>query len=179
MSAEVAELQRRLANLFRIGKVAEIDRTQGRVKVQFGDVKTPWLPWQTSRAGSVKSWSPPAIGEQVCVVSPMGELGAGFVMGGAINYTDRPAPDNRENVERIDLPSGGAYEINVGGTKILADNGKVQLIVGGTTMQLSGGKITLNGDIEVTGDVKAGSISLKTHVHGGVMPGGSTTSTPV
>lgn len=179
MSAETAELQRRLANLFRVGKVSEVNRTTGRVKVQFDGVTTPWLPWQTARAGSVKNWSPPAVGEQVCIVSPMGELGAGFVMAGAINYDAKAAPDNRENVERIDLPSGGTYEINVGGAKILADNGKIQLVVGGTTMQLAGGKITLNGDIEVTGDVKAGSISLKTHVHGGVMPGGGTTGQPV
>lgn len=179
MSAEVAELQRRLANLFRVGKVTEVNRSTGRVKVQFGEVTTPWLPWQTARAGSVKNWSPPAVGEQVCIVSPMGELGAGFVMSGAINYDQKAAPDDRENVERIDLPSGGTYEINVGGAKILADNGKVQLIVGGTTMQLSGGKITLNGDIEVTGDVKAGSISLKTHVHSGVQSGGSNTAAPV
>ncbi len=179
MSAELSELQRRLANLFRVGKVSEVNRTTGRVKVEFDGVTTPWMPWQTARAGAVKNWSPPAVGEQVCVVSPMGELGAGFVMAGAINYETRAAPDSRENVERIDIPSGGAYEINVGGAKILADNGKVQLIVGGTTMELSGGKITLNGDIEVTGDVKAGSISLKTHKHGGVLPGGAQTSTPV
>lgn len=178
MSAELAEMQRRLANLFRVGKVTEVNRTTGRVKVQFDGVTTPWLPWQTARAGSVKNWSPPAVGEQVCIVSPMGELGAGFVMAGAINYDAKAAPDTRENVERIDLPAGGTYEINVGGAKILADDGKVQLIVGGTTMQLAGGKITLNGDIEVTGDVKAGSISLKNHVHGGIFPGGASTAPP-
>lgn len=169
MSAETAELQRRLANLFRVGKITEIDRTKGRVKVEFNGVTTPWLPWQTARAGAVKNWSPPAVGEQVCIVSPFGELGAGFVMSGAINYEDHAAPDNRENVERIDLPEGGTYEIHVG-DKVLT---------------IAGGKLTFNGDVEVTGkitatgDVKAGAISLQNHVHTGVLPGGANTGLPV
>jgi len=47
------------------------------------------------------------------------------------------------------------------------------------TMTIAGGKITLNGDIEVTGDVKAGAISLRTHKHGGVAAGGGQTGIPV
>ena len=191
MSAETAELQRRLANLFRVGKITEVNRTTGRVKVQFGDVTTPWLPWQTARAGSVKNWSPPAVGEQVCVVSPMGELGAGFVMAGAINYDQQAAPDTRENVEKITLPSGGSYEITVGSTTLIFDNGKVQIVSGGKTFQISAGKATFNGDLEVTGkitatgniesatEVKAGTIALTTHRHGGVQTGGGNTSTPI
>lgn len=191
MSAETAELQRRLANLFRVGKITEVNRTTGRVKVQFGDVTTPWLPWQTARAGTVKNWSPPAVGEQVCVVSPMGEMGAGFVMAGSINYDQQAAPDTRENVEKITLPSGGSYEITVGSTTLIFDNGKVQIVSGGKTFEIAGGKATFNGNLEVTGDIKAtgtitgdtdvktGSISLKTHKHGGVQAGGSQTSTPV
>lgn len=191
MSAETAELQRRLANLFRVGKIVEVNRTTGRVKVQFGDVKTPWLPWQTARAGSVKNWSPPAVGEQVCVVSPMGELGAGFVMSGSINYDEQAAPDNRENVEKIALPSGGSYEITVGSTTLIFDNGKVQIVSGGKTFQISGGKATFDGDLEVTGkitatgniesqtEVKAGAIGLTTHKHGGVQPGGGNTSSSI
>lgn len=192
MSAETAELQRRLANLFRVGKVVEIDRTKGRVKVEFDGVKTPWMPWQTARAGAVKNWSPPGMGEQVCVVSPFGELGSGFVMGGAINYNQKAAPDNRENVEKITLPSGGSYEIVVGDTTVIFDGSKVSLLAGGKTFVISGGKATFDGDIEVTGkitasgdikstggDVLAGSITLKTHKHGGVQSGGGLTGLPV
>lgn len=185
MSAEIAELQRRVANLFRVGKVTEIDRAKARVKVQFDGVTSPWLPWSTGRAGTVRDWSPPAVGEQVCIVSPYGELGAGFVMPGGINSTDNAAPDNRENVHRIDIPSGGAFEIHVGGAVILIDNGKAQITVGAKTLEISGGKMTFNGDVEITGkvtttgDVIAGSISLQTHKHGGVMSGPALTGVPV
>lgn len=185
MNASLAELQRRVANLFRVGKVVEIDRAKARVKVEFNGVKSPWLPWSTGRAGSVRDWSPPAVGEQVCIVSPMGELGAGFVMPGGINSDDKAAPDDRENVHRLDIPEGGAFEIHVGGAVILLENGKARITVGSSTMEITSGKMTFNGNIEVTGridttgDVKAGDISLQTHKHGGVQGGPSQTSTPL
>lgn len=175
MSAELAELQRRLANVVRIGKIAEVDRTKGRVKVAFNGVTSPWLPWQTARAGAVKNWSPPAAGEQVAVVSPFGEFGSGFVLAGAINYDSQAPPDSRENVERIDLPSGGSYEIHVGGA----------------VLTIAGGKLTFTGDVEVTGkikatgnietpaEVKADTIGLKTHRHTGVMSGPANTAGPI
>jgi phage baseplate assembly protein V len=162
MSAEIGDLQRRLANLFRGGKVAEVDLGAGRVKVQFGEAVTAWLPWMTGRAGAVKDWNPPSVGEQVCVCSPMGELESGFILPGSIYYDGNAAPDTRENVQKITLPAGGSYEISVGGMNLT----------------IAAGKLTLNGDIEVTGDVKAGAISLKNHKHGGVTTGSSQTGIP-
>lgn len=163
MSAEIGELQRRMANLFRIGRVAEVNRTTGRVKVAFQGVTTAWLPWMTGRAGAVKDWNPPSVGEQVVVCSPSGEIGAGFIMPGSINYDDQAAPDSRENVQKITLPAGGAYEISVGGM----------------TLVLAGGKLTLNGSIEVTGDVKAGTISLRNHTHVHTAPEPAPTGAPI
>ncbi len=40
------------------------------------------------------------------------------------------------------------------------------------------GNITLTGSLVASGDVKAGSISLENHVHGGVQAGGSNTGPP-
>ena len=149
MSAEIGDIQRRMANLFRVGKVAEVDRGAGRVKVQFGDALTAWLPWMTGRAGAVKDWNPPSVGEQVCVCSPMGEIEAGFIMPGSINSTANAAPTSGENVYRLDIPSGGTFEIRCGSS----------------TLTFAGGKITLNCNLETSADVKAGTISLKDHTH--------------
>ena len=41
-----------------------------------------------------------------------------------------------------------------------------------------GATATFTGDINASGDVTAGSISLQTHVHGGIQPGGSDTGAP-
>ena len=101
MSAEIGDLQRRMANLFRVGGIAEVSRSTGRVKVQFQGVTSAWLPWMTGRAGAVKDWNPPSVGEQVCICSPSGELGAGFIMSGSINYDANAAPDSRADVQKI------------------------------------------------------------------------------
>ncbi len=41
-----------------------------------------------------------------------------------------------------------------------------------------GATATFTGDINASGDVTAGGISLQTHVHGGIQPGGSDTGVP-
>lgn len=46
------------------------------------------------------------------------------------------------------------------------------------TVSIEAAKVTANCDIETSGDVKAGGISLKQHTHGGVQTGGGETSPP-
>ncbi|MXV35730.1 MULTISPECIES: Gp138 family membrane-puncturing spike protein [unclassified Saccharibacter] len=46
------------------------------------------------------------------------------------------------------------------------------------TVDIQASKITANCDIETSGDMKAGGISLKNHTHGGVQSGGSNTEPP-
>lgn len=56
----------------------------------------------------------------------------------------------------------------------------IKLTIGGTTLEIGAGGITANQTITVTGgDVVADGVRLKTHVHGGVETGPSTTSGPV
>ena len=163
MSAEIGELQRRLANLFRVGKVVEVDRAAARVKVEFQGVTTAWLPWMTGRAGAVKDWNPPSVGEQVCVCSPAGELDAAFIMPGSINTNANAAPTSGENVYRLDIPAGGTFEIRCGSS----------------TLTFAGGKITLNCNLETSADVKAGTISLKNHTHVHTNPEPAPTGAPI
>lgn len=63
----ISELQRKLANIVRIGLVKEVDYEKARVKVQIGKFLTDWLPWITSKAGKDRDWCPPDIDEQVVV----------------------------------------------------------------------------------------------------------------
>lgn len=50
------------------------------------------------------------------------------------------------------------------------------LALGGSVSGISGAPIS--GNIEATGDVKAGTVSLKTHVHAGVTTGSGSTAIP-
>ena len=76
---DIGELQRQLSNLFRIGKVKELDEANARVKLDVSGLTTDWLPWGAARAGKTKNWSAPQIGEQVMMASPFGDMGQGVL----------------------------------------------------------------------------------------------------
>jgi phage baseplate assembly protein V len=185
MSAEQTDLQQRIANLMRVGTVHSVEN--GRVRVQFGkgNITKP-IPWQVGQSGGVKEWNGhPAVGEQVTVFSPGGEMNAGFVQRGAITSNANPPNGTNPNGREIDLPSGGIFRVTCGDCTFTIENGKAKVVVGGAIFELSGGKIKITGDVEVTGKITStglitgGSVVLQTHVHGGVEAGGGNTSAPV
>lgn len=49
-----AELMRLLANILRVGVVAEVNPITWRVRVRSGELVTDWLRWNTQRAGAFK-----------------------------------------------------------------------------------------------------------------------------
>lgn len=93
-----SETDRRLANLIRLGTVAEADYGAARVRVQSGDLLTGWLPWLTLRAGPDVTWWAPEVGEQVLLLSPSGDPAQGVVLA-AIYQAAHPAPEYRETVQ--------------------------------------------------------------------------------
>lgn len=194
MSAELSELQQRLANMIRVGKVAEVDLETARVRISFGKDavnKSGWVPWMTARAGATREWNPPAVGEQVVLLNPSGQDNTGVALPGGIYRNDAPANGSEAGHIELDLPSGGKWIIRIGNLTLTAANGTFKAQIGGATFELTPSKMTWNQDVEITGDVAvtggvtatddvvAGTISLKTHRHGGVQSGGSNTSTPI
>lgn len=237
--ARVGELERRMSNMVRPGTVLEADYAKARLKVQVGQNQTAWIPWMTGRAGEDRSWHAPEVGEQVIVLSPSGDLAAGYVMPGGVYKNDYPANADSAEIQRttykdgaiveydrenhahlIQIPDGGKATVKVGpnaSTEILpakithkvGDDAQteittskithklgndskaeitssgVKLTVGGTVLNVlsSGveitGKLTVSQDISTTsGDVKAQTITLKTHKHLGVQTGTGTTGLP-
>lgn len=78
----------------------------------------------------------------------------------------------------INAETNAKGDINQVGNYFMTGN---QLINGGQTINgnsVSYGNQTINGSISATVDIKAAGISVKSHKHGGVESGGSTTSTP-
>jgi phage baseplate assembly protein V len=105
----LAELERRLPNVLRVGTVAEADYPAARVRVRTGDILTGWLPWLTVRAGMDRSWWAPEVGEQAVILAPSGELGQGLVLFGLYRDT-HPAPADRETVDRRVYADGAVIE---------------------------------------------------------------------
>ncbi|WP_341808560.1 phage baseplate assembly protein V [Wolbachia endosymbiont (group E) of Neria commutata] len=101
----ISELQRKLANIVRIGLVKEIDYETAKVRVKIGEFLTDWIPWITSRAGEDRSWLPPSIDEQVVVLSPLGELSLGIVLP-AIYQQKYPAPERSKMINSLVFQDG-------------------------------------------------------------------------
>ena len=140
----IAELQRKLANIVRIGIIKEIDYVKAKVRVKIGELLTGFLPWIAMRAGEDRTWTPPSIDEQVIVFSPLGELSLGVVLAG-IYQQKYHAPESKKEVSSLVFKDG---------TKLLYDKENKHLEVSVTD------KITLKvgkSEIEMTNN----SIKLK------------------
>ena len=189
---QLADLARRVANMIRTGRIAEVDHAAARVRVQSGDLLTEWLPWQTRRAGNTLTWCPPTVGEQVMILSPSGEPAAGMVIP-ALYCQDHPAPDNSPDTHVTKYPDGAVISYNHATGALVASGiqtGLVQasdqvkvdapltIFTGAVTVQGlltyqagmhgtggEGGAAIIDGDIHATGDVTSGNISLPGHHH--------------
>lgn len=79
--------------------------------------------------------------------------------------------------------------VDTSGAQLRSDDGKTTIGLsssGGISIKTdkgvaieSAGDVTVTGTLKVSGDVIAGTISLKEHIHSGVVPGGGNTAQPV
>ena len=179
-----SEVVRKLANLIRIGKIAEIDGAQ--VKVQIGRVTTGWLPI-ISTAGETTSWIPISKGEQVVVFSPFGEFAQAFVLR-SIHYNSFSAPDDKNSVslktksdikvegdQKFSASTKNGFEFYAGSANLKISDGKIEISSGDTHINMSSDSISLsngNANIKISSsgiqlncgsssiDVSGGNISL-------------------
>ena len=182
--ANIADIQRLVGDLVREGTVVSRDLTAGTARVEFADeLTTGDLPWLASRAGSTRTWSPPAIGEQVVVLAPEADTARGIIIG-SLPSDAHPHPAN-------DASTLTEYE---DGARIGYDpeaHALTAILPGGATVHIDAsgglslkGPVTVDGDIRSTGtitadtDVVGGGKSLKSHTHGGVQSGGAFSGPP-
>ena len=159
---DLADLERRMASVLRFGTVVAVDPAAARVRVSFGgETESAWLQFGTPSAGGARVWSPRVVGEQVMVGCPQGDTGQGVILT-SLPSASFPAPSSDGATYRIDLPGGVSISVSGGAVNIAAP-----------------GAVRITGDVIVDGDVIADGISLKTHVHSGVVAGGADTGQPV
>lgn len=160
------ELERRLANIAREGRVTQVDAKKG-VKLSIDDpeggapVETPWIR-PVDDDGVLKGWNPRRVGQWMKVISPNGEIGAASV---AIPHSHNES-------------GGGAPS---------QDLAEPMLKVGQSELRLANGVLTLRGArllIEAPVEIRGASLTHNgtnvgdTHVHGDVMPGPADTGLP-
>ncbi len=149
MTNAAAEADRRIGAMLQTGTVSAVDNAKASVRVTLGDVQTGWLKVVQIASGTMRMHFMPSVGERVSVAAPSGDLAQGFVLGALPIDANGIAPD------------AASPTMDLGG-------GLLRVI----------GNLYVDGNINVTGDVVAGTISLKTHKHGGVVPGGALTAVP-
>lgn len=131
----IEQLDRRLNNIVREARVTEIDAAKALVKVEAHGLLSAWSPW-LERAGAIRTWSPPSVGERVILLSPTGEPGQGLVLAGG--YSDAfPAPHDR----------AGEHRQVVGDAGVLMRDGEVVLAVGTAELRITaaGAVLTVAG----------------------------------
>lgn len=167
MQRQISELQRRQANLFRSGKVVDVDPATQRVKVDLGDednpLVSPWIRW-SDQGGAAKTWNPPTVGALMTVLSPMGELDEkSLALPGG--YTDQnPAPSADGDATVFTL---GDLTLTVLGSSATAQLGGTTFVMSSEGIAVTGGQITHDGK-------NVGS----THTHGGIRRGRAATDPP-
>jgi len=182
--ANPADTQRLIGDLAREGVVVSVDHAAGTARVEFAnELTTGDIPWLASRAGATRTWSPPAIGEQVMVLAPEADTARGVIIG-SLSSDAHPHPANDESslTEYDDGARIGYDPKSHALTAILPGGATVRIDAdGGLSLK---GPVKVDGDITSTGtitaniDVIGGGKSLKGHVHLGVQAGGGLSGKP-
>lgn len=193
--SDPADLQRLLGDMLRLGTVLSVDHAEATCRVQIGDLETGDIPWLTGAAGATRIWCPPSVGEQVLVAAPEGDTIAGLVLSGLPSDANPAAGDSDRVIIRFGdeavisydpnshelaatLPPGGSATITADAGIKLVGPVEIQGTLRVSEDVQADAKIRAAGEISSDDDVKAGAISLATHIHDKVQAGTALTGGP-
>ena len=132
----------------------------------------------SGRAGRVRIWSPPSVGEQCLLLCAVGGSNAGFVLPAL--YCDAfPPPPASADVVAVTFADAStlSYDMAAHHLAVTLSGGSASLAVpGGLTIE---GDVTVTGKIAASQDVTAAGISLKSHPHDKVQPGSGQSAGPL
>ncbi|WP_145538299.1 phage baseplate assembly protein V [Yersinia kristensenii] len=151
MNILIAGLKRLLANIIRIGIVSDVDLANGLCRVKIGNLETDWLNWLTLRAGRVRFWSAPSVGEQVMVLSIGGELTTGFVLP-AIFSDANPAPSQSADAMVITFPDGARFEYEPATSHLAVTGIATAVIEASKSVDVTAPNITCAASVKITLD---------------------------
>lgn len=93
-------IDRIVANLIRFGRIDAVDYESGTATVDFDGEIIEGLEWAKPRAGDDRKYHAPSKDEQVCVLSPSGDLAQG-VIAFSISQERFPNAGNNQNPKTI------------------------------------------------------------------------------
>lgn len=150
---DLADILRRIENMIRFGIVTEVDlaSTPARCRVQSGKLHTDFLPFRSGRAGTTSDWDPCTIGEQVIILSPSGETGAGIVIP-AIHQASIPAPSNSASEFVRKFPDGAVIKYNHESSHLDVTGIKTGTIQAETSITVDTPDATFTGNVQIKGN---------------------------
>lgn len=155
-------IRQQLSCLIRLGSVSEVDYEKALARVNFGQLKTWWVPWLTAKAGADRVWNPPQVGEQVVVISPHGDFKQSIIIGALYKaaysangdsletkvsqYADGSViTANTDDSEySFSINGDGKFTLTVGSAKVEISEDKLEITCSGATIRMQGGNIYLN-----------------------------------
>ena len=147
----LAELERRLGNVIRLGTILAVDPTASRCKVMLDtELITTWLPWMTQRAAlDAATWWAPSLGEQVVVLSPSGELSVAVVLP-SLNQALMPPPGDNplEHVTRYGIGTTVKVNTLTGAVEVVTPG---PLKATALSAEITAPTVTVTGAVTVTG----------------------------
>lgn len=109
----VEELERRVRNQIRPGKVIDIDPANALVKVAYGGgCESPWIKWFAPAAGKIREYRCPSVGEQCALINYGGGDNSTQAWALCGIWSDEfAAPGDAEHLHIIDW--GGGMKLTV------------------------------------------------------------------
>lgn len=166
--ARTVESERRLSGTEFRGRVKEVDGANHAVRLVIGtdpegeEVLSPWTPVGQT-AGAMKFHDLPSVGQQMSLQSASGDIQQARAV---------PLHWSEGNEAISDDPAVKIMEL--GDVVVSWTDSSIQATVGGTGIQITADGVFVVGPALEHNGVNVGD----THVHGGVMTGGSDTTEP-
>ncbi|WP_421854493.1 phage baseplate assembly protein V [Marinomonas sp.] len=147
LSEETEDLRRRLQSIIRLGRVIAVHESGNLIKVQHGQLKTPFIRWFAYAAGETSDYRCPSEGEQAALLNyGAGNNGTQTVALIGLFSDNFPAPSNDPNEIVRCYPDGSVVSYHAKNHLLKVEvKGDVVVNVDKTAKVKAGGEVTVDG----------------------------------
>jgi len=153
---EISFLKQKFEAVINYGTIDATKAGEGKAlaRVKIGDRVTDFLPVKMIANSFTKVWIPPRVGEQVVVISPLGDPSGGFIVPSIYNIDCRE-PDGANSNNVI---------IEAGANRVELDSSSIK-VKAPAKVFLDTPLVEMSGDLKVAGDISDSRGDLTGHTH--------------